>query len=149
MNAKKIGRIALGVAALLLVASAAGAVVLEGRGQLSAAGNGLDVLQFRGEGSFAGFGLAIVEQRAIVSTSGEGHITPLPRGRALLEGFGRVSIRSFDERTRVEIAGARLRLRARGAGAVILKGVGHFMTDDLDGVWSDDKILHFEEGDGD
>jgi hypothetical protein len=92
LNAKKIGRIALGVAALLLVASAARAVVLERRGQLSAAGNGLDVLQFRGEGSFAGFGLAIVEQRAIVSTSGEGHITPLPRGRALLEGFGRVSI---------------------------------------------------------
>ncbi len=116
MNAKKIGRIALGVAALLLVASAAGAVVLEGRGQLSAAGNGLAVLQFRGEGTFAGFGLAIVEQRAIVSTSGEGHITPLPRGRALLEGFGHVSIRSFEERTRVEIAGARLRLRAGGDG---------------------------------
>ena len=77
-------------------------------------------------------------------TDGEGRVTPLPGGRVLLEGFGRVSVRSLDERTRVEIAGARLR---RGAGVAILKGVGHFMTDDLDDVWSEDKILHFEEGD--
>ena len=148
MNAKKIERIALGVAALLLVASAAGAVVLKGRGQLSAAGNGLAVLEFRGQGTFAGFGLAIVEEQAIVSTRGEGQITPLAGGRVLLEGFGRVSVRSLDERTRVEIAGARLRLRAQGAGVAILNGVGHFMTDDFDDVWSEDKIVHFEEGDG-
>ena len=62
MHAKKIGGIALAMTALLLVASAAGAVVLKGRGLLTATGNGVAVLDFRGQGSFAGFGLAVVEE---------------------------------------------------------------------------------------
>ncbi|MBW2361119.1 MAG: hypothetical protein JRG84_09480 [Deltaproteobacteria bacterium] len=148
MNTKKIGVIALAVAALMLVASAAGAVALRGRGQLTAAGSGLVVLDFRGQRTFAGFGLAIVEENAILRTAGEGRMRPLPDGRVLLEGFGRVTLRSPDERTRVEIAGARLRLRARGAGVAVLKGVGHFMADDVDGVWAEDRVLEFEEGDG-
>jgi hypothetical protein len=81
--------------------------------------------------------------------AGQGHVTPLPGGRLLLEGFGRVRLRSLDERTRVEIAGARLRIRVRGAGIAILKGVGHVMTDDLDQEWNSDQILEFEEGEGD
>ena len=146
MTAKKIGGIALAVAALLLVASSAGAVVIKGVGELRAAGNGAGVLEFRGQGTFVGVGLAVVEHDALVSVRGNGNATPLPGGRVLLEGFGRITVRSLDNRTRVEIAGAHLRLRVRGAGIAILKGVGHVSTDDLDESWTDERIFEFEEG---
>lgn len=144
MNAKKIGRIALAAAVLFLVAGAAHAVIVKGRGELTAAGSGLAVLDFRGGAALAGIGMAIVEEDALVDTQGEGRITPIDDGRLLLEGFGRIVVRSLGERTRVEIAGAKLRLRVRGVGRAFLKGVGHYMTDDLDGAWNSNQIVEFE-----
>jgi hypothetical protein len=144
MNAKKIRGIALVAAVLLLAASAAQAVILKGRGELTAAGSGLAVLDFRGGAALAGIGVAIVEEDALVETQGQGRITPIDDGRLLLEGFGRIVVRSFDERTRVEVAGAKLRLRARGVGRAFLKGVGHYMTDDLDGAWNVEQVVEFE-----
>jgi hypothetical protein len=146
MNAKKIGGITLVAAALVLVTSAAQAVVVKGRGELTAAGNGFAVLDFRGGATLAGVGIAIVEEDALVDTHGEGRVTPIDNGRLLLEGFGRIVVRSLEERTRVEVAGSKLRLRARGVGRALLKGVGHYMTDDLDGTWNHDQILEFDGG---
>ena len=54
MNAKKIGAIALAAAALVRVAGAAEAVILKGKGELGAAGNGFAVLDFRGGATLAG-----------------------------------------------------------------------------------------------
>lgn len=144
MKAMKIRGIALVAAVLLLAAGAAHAVILKGRGELTAAGSGLAVLDFRGGAALAGIGMAIVEEDALVDTQGEGRITPIDDGRLLLEGFGRIVVRSLDERTRVEIAGAKLRLRARGVGRALLKGVGHYMTDDLDGAWNAEQVVEFE-----
>ena len=144
MNVKKIGGIALAAAVLFVVASAAHAVIVKGRGELTAAGSGLAVLDFRGGAPLAGIGVAIVEEDALVETQGHGRITPIDDGRLLLEGFGRIVVRSLEKRTRVEIAGAKLRLRARGVGRAFLKGVGHYMTDDLDGVWRSEQVLEFD-----
>ena len=145
MKWKRSGGIALLIAALLLATSAAHSVVVKGRGELTAAGNGVAVLVFRGGANLAGGGLAVVDEDALVDVQGHGRITPLGDGRLLLEGFGRIEIRSPDERTRVEIAGAKLRLRVRGVGVAFLKGVGHYMTHDVDGAWAEDLSLEFEE----
>jgi hypothetical protein len=145
MRRLKIGAAALLAVSLLAVAGVASAVVVKGRGELTAAGNGAAVLVFRGGANLGGIGLAVVEEDAIAGLDGHGRITPLGDGRVLLEGFGRIEIRSPDERTRVEIAGARLRIRARGVGVAWLKGVGHYMTDDRSDSWSDDLQLEFEE----
>lgn len=132
------------VVLLALVAGVAQAVVIRGVGQLSAAGNGLAVIELRGGLVARGIGLAIVEEEALAHVEGHGRITPIDDGRLLLEGFGRMVVRSPDERTRVEIAGARLRLRARGVGVAFLKGVGHFMTDDVDGRWEPESEVEFD-----
>ena len=145
MKWKRTGGIALLIAAVLLAASAAHAVVLQGRGELTAAGNGVAVLVFRGGANLGGIGIAVVEEDALADVQGHGRITPLGDGRLLLEGFGRIEIRSPDRPTRVEIAGAKLRLRARGVGRAFLKGVGHFMTDHLDGRWGPDMELELAE----
>ncbi len=129
---------------LALVAGTAQAVVVKGRGDLAAAGNGVAVLVLRGGVNAAGVGLAVVEEEDIAELDGHGRITRLGGGRVLLEGFGRIVVRSPDDRTRVEVAGAHLRLRARGVGVAFLKGVGHFMTDDVDGAWDADTEVEFE-----
>lgn len=145
MTRSRIAAVALLTVAWLAAAGVAGAVVIKGKGQLTAAGNGVAVLVFRGGANLAGVGLAVVEEDAIAGLDGHGRITPIGNGRVLLEGFGRIEIRSPDQRTRVEIAGAKLRLRARGVGVAYLKGVGHFMTDDHADAWSEDATVEFEE----
>jgi len=145
MRSLRIGAAALVALLLVAVAGSAGAVVIKGRGELTAAGNGVAVLVFRGGANLAGVGLAVVEEDAIAGLDGHGRITRLDDGRVLLEGFGRIEIRSPDQRTRVEIAGAKLRLRARGVGVAYLKGVGTFMTDDLADAWTEDLGVEFEE----
>ena len=129
---------------LALMAGTAQAVVVKGRGELAAAGNGVAVIVLRGGVNVAGVGLAVVEEEDIAELEGHGRITPLGDGRVLLEGFGRIEVRSPDDRTRVEAAGAHLRLRARGVGVAFLKGVGHFMTDDVDGPWDADTEVEFD-----
>jgi hypothetical protein len=136
---------ALGAAGL--AAGVAHAVVVKGRGELLARGNGVAVLQLRGAISANGFGLAVVEADALVETQGEGRVTPLGDGRLLLEGFGGIVVRSPDEPTRLEIAGAGLRLRARGVGIARLRGTGAYSTDDVDGRWGPDHVVELEEGD--
>ena len=145
MTRMRIATVGLLTVALLAAGGVASAVVIKGRGELTAAGNGVAVLVFRGGANLAGMGLAVVEEDSIASLDGHGRITPLGRGRVLLEGFGRIEIRSPDARTRVEIAGAKLRLRARGVGVAYLKGAGHYMTDDHADAWSDDVTVEFEE----
>jgi len=142
---------ALAVIAALAVAGGlavpAGAEVVAGRGELHAAGNGLAVLVFRGQASVRGIGLAVVEREDVLETEGEGRITPLGDGRVLLEGFGRITVRSLRDRTRLEAAGAHLRLHARGVGIAYLKGTGLFRTDDAEGVegaWEPDAAIAFE-----
>jgi hypothetical protein len=147
----KIRKIAWGTAALGAVALAAGvahAVVVKGRGELLARGNGVAVLQLRGAITAHGFGLAVVEEDALVQTKGDGRVTPLGDGRLLLEGFGGIVVRSPDEPTRLEVAGAALRLRARGVGIARLRGSGVYATDDGDGRWGSDRVVELEEGDG-
>ncbi len=146
MGPKRITGIALVVATLLLVAGAAQAVVVKGKGTLRAAGSGFAVLDFRGVASVVGAGLAVVEEDDVLRLDGHGRITPLDDGRILLEGFGRIVIRSVDDRTRVEVAGAGIRLRAKGVGRAFLKGHGRYSTDDLDDDWRDDDVIEFEEG---
>ena len=147
------GRIAGAVlAATLLILAAgfvseAGAEVVAGRGELRAAGNGLAVLVFRGQATVRGIGLAVVEREDIVETHGHGRITPLGGGRVLLEGFGRVTVRSLRDRTRLEAAGARMRLHAKGVGVAYLQGVGVYTTDDLEGAWGPDAGVAFESDD--
>jgi hypothetical protein len=136
---------ALGAAGL--AAGVAHAVVVKGRGELLARGNGVAVLQLRGVVSANGIGLAVVEEDKLVETTGEGRVTPLGDGRLLLEGFGGLSVRSLDEPTRVELAGAALRLRARGAGIVRLRGSGLYSTEDGDGRWGQERVVELEEGD--
>lgn len=129
---------------LVFAAAAAQAVVIQGRGVLSAAGNGFAVVELRGALHASGIGLAVVEEDAIVDLQGHGRVTRIGEGRVLLEGFGAIAIRSLDDRTRVELGGARLRLRAKGIGRAFLKGVGTFMTDDVDGGWDPDAEVLFE-----
>jgi len=124
-------------------------VVIHGRGPLAATGNGFAVLELRGVLRASGVGLAVVEEDAIVDLEGHGNITRLGPRRVLLEGFGSMTIRSLDDRTRVELAGAHLRIRARGAGRALLKGTGHFMTDDQDGRWGAEVEFDGEGGDRD
>ena len=137
---------ALGAAAL--AAGVAQAVVVKGRGELLARGNGVAVLDLRGFASAGGIGLAVVEEDALVETTGQGRVTPLGDGRLLLEGFGAIAVRSPDEPTRLEVAGARLHLRARGVGIARLRGTGVYSTDDGDGRWGPDLAVELEEGDG-
>jgi hypothetical protein len=137
--------IAGALAGVLLLAGAAGAVVLKGRGELIASGNGLAVLELRGKASVRGLGLVIVDEHAVVDAQGHGRSTRLGDGRVLFEGFGVVSVRSLRQRTRVEAAGAKLRLRAQGSGVALLKGTGHFLTDDVDGRWGAGVTVEFQE----
>lgn len=137
---------ALGTAGL--AAGVAHAVVVKGRGELLARGNGVAVLELRGAVSASGFGLAVVDEDALVETTGEGRVTPLGDGRLLLEGFGGLALRSPDEPTRLELGGARLRLRARGVGVARLHGTGVYSTDDGEGRWGPELSVELEEGDG-
>ena len=140
---------ALGTAAL--ATGVAHAVVVKGRGELLARGNGVAVLELRGAVSASGIGLAVVDEDALVETTGEGRVTPLGDGRLLLEGFGGLVLRSPDEPTRLELAGARLRLRARGVGVARLHGTGSYSTDDSDGRWGAELSIELDpgqEGDG-
>jgi hypothetical protein len=132
------------VAAAALAAGVAHAVVVRGRGELQARGSGFAVLALRGGVAASGIGLAVVEEAKMVELSGQGRVTPLGDGRVLLEGFGSVAVRSLDEPTRVELAGARLRLRARGAGVITLRGVGHYTTEDGSGYWGRDLSIELE-----
>jgi len=135
-------------AALLFLCTAlpprAEAEVVAGRGELHAAGNGLAVLVFRGRATVRGLGLAVAEREAVIRTHGEGRIMPLGDGRVLLEGFGRITVRSLRDRTRLEAAGANLRLHARGVGVAYLKGTGLYHTDDRDGAWEPDAAVAFD-----
>ena len=138
---------AAALGAACLAAGVAHAVVVKGRGELLARGSGIAVLALRGGVTASGIGTAIVEEQRIVEISGEGRVTPLGDGRVLLEGFGRVAVRSLEEPTRVELAGTRLRIRARGAGVAHLRGVGQYTTDDAEGRWAPDLVLEVEESD--
>ena len=132
--------------ALGLAAGVAHAVVVKGRGDLLARGHGVAVLELRGVATASGVGLAIVEEDALVEAGGGGKTTPLGDGRLLLEGFGMLELRSLDAPMRVELAGARLRLRARGAGVAVLRGNGFYATDDAEGRWGSDLRVELEEG---
>jgi hypothetical protein len=146
VRSRSLGWIAAALGAACLAAGVAHAVVVKGRGELLARGSGVAVLALRGGVVASGIGLAVVEEERIVETSGEGRVTPLGDGRVLLEGFGRIAVRSLEEPTRVELAGARLRIRARGAGVATLRGVGQYTTDDGEGRWAPDLALELEEG---
>jgi len=138
----------LAAVALLLAAMATGfearAEEVVGRGELHAAGNGFAVLVFRGQATVRGRGLLVAQRDDLLETRGEGRATPLGDGRVLLEGFGRVTVRSFRDRTRIEAAGARLRIWARGIGVAHLAGAGIYTTDDLEGSWGPDVRVEFE-----
>jgi len=145
------GRRIAGVAAAFALAvaavaapPAAGAEVVAGRGELHAAGDGFAVLVLRGQATVRGVGLAVVEREDVLETEGRGRITPLGDGRVLLEGFGRITVRSLRDRTRLEAAGANLRLHARGVGVAYLKGTGLYHTDDRDGAWEPDAAVAFD-----
>jgi hypothetical protein len=136
---RRVGWIGAAFAAAGLGAGAAHAVIVKGRGELQARGSGFAVLELRGGATASGIGLAVVEEAKIVERTGQGTVTPLGDGRVLLEGFGSIAVRSPDDRTRIELAGARLRLRARGAGVAFLRGVGHYTTEDgAEGYWGRD-----------
>ncbi len=142
---RRSGWLALALASVvLLAAGTAGAVILKGRGELHAAGNGVAVVTMRGAASLRGIGLAIVEEDKIVKLEGHGRTTRLDDGRLLLEGFGRVVLRSPDERMRFEAAGARVRLHAKGAGVAFLKGTGRILSDDVVAAWEPDAQVEFE-----
>jgi hypothetical protein len=133
--------------AAALSASEAPAEIVAGRGELRAAGNGLAALVFRGQATVRGVGLLVAEAEAIADTRGVGRITPLGDGRVLLEGFGRVTVRSLRERTRLEVAGARLRLRAHGVGVAVLQGTGVYHTEDRTGRWGPERGVAFDSSD--
>ena len=145
---RRVRRVAGLALALVLATAATGsearAEVVAGKGTLHAAGNGFAVLVFRGQATVRGIGLAVVEREDVVETHGHGKATPLGDGRVLLEGFGRITVRSLSERTRLEVGGAHLRLHARGVGIAYLKGTGLFHTDDVDGAWEPDAAVAFE-----
>ncbi len=143
---RSLGWTGAALVAACLAAGAAHAVLVKGRGELLARGSGFAVLELRGGVAASGIGLAVVEEEKIVETSGEGRLTPLGDGRVLLEGFGQVVVRSPDEPTRLELAGARLRIRARGAGFAYLRGVGQYTTEDGEGRWAPDLAIELEEG---
>ncbi len=137
--------LALVVGATLL-ATAASAVVLKGRGEVHAAGSGLAVFDMVGVLVVRGGGLLIADESARVEVEGIGRQTALGDGRVLYEGYGRAVVAS-PEPTRIEIAGAKLRLHARGAGRALLKGCGVLHTDELHSRWEDDVDLEFEPAD--
>lgn len=140
------------MAAILLVcgtvvaAGSADALTLKGKGEVHAYGNGLAVFHMVGVFTVRGGGLLVVEPDAQVQTFGIGRETALADGRILYEGFGRAVVASFVA-TRIEVAGARLRLHGRGAGVAFLKGAGVVFTDDLDRPWDPDVELEFESDD--
>ena len=132
------------VAALFLVlATAASGVVLHGRGELHAMGNGLAKIQMVGVLAVRGGGVLIVDDHVRIETEGHGRTTYLEDGRVLYEGFGRARMVS-DTPMDVTIAGARIRIHAKGGGRAFLKGIGRIQTDDLDTDWADDPEVAFE-----
>ncbi|MAE97142.1 MAG: hypothetical protein CL910_21035 [Deltaproteobacteria bacterium] len=128
---------------LAFSATAASGIVLKGRGELHGFGSGLAVLQMRGVLTVKGGGVLIVSEDARVETHGVGRETLLGDGRILYEGFGRAVVAS-PRPTRIEIAGAGIRLHAKGAGRALLKGCGVVHTDDFDGRWENEIELDFE-----
>ena len=134
--------LALAVGAALM-ATAASAVVLKGRGEVHAMGSGLAVFDMKGVLVVRGGGLLIVDERARVDVEGIGRQTALGDGRVLYEGYGRAVVAS-PEPTRIEIAGAKLRLHAKGVGRALLKGCGVVHTDDLHSRWEEEVDLEFE-----
>ncbi len=135
---------AAALVATLVGAGAAQAVVVRGVGALAAAGNGLAVVDLRGQLGVKGVGIVVADPDVVVRTDGVGQVSLLDDGRAVYEGFGYVVVESLDTRTRVEAAGARIRLRARGIGRAVLKGKGVYSTSDLDGAWDADATIEFE-----
>lgn len=140
----RVAMLALAVGAAL-VATAASAVVLEGRGEVHAMGSGLAVFDMAGVLVVRGGGLLIADESARVEVEGIGRQTSLGDGRVLFEGFGRAVVASR-EPTRIEIAGAKLRLHAKGAGRALLKGCGVVQTDDQHTRWEAEALLEFEPG---
>lgn len=138
---------AAALAAALVGAGAAQAVVVRGVGALAAAGNGLAVVDLRGQVGVKGVGIVVADPDVVVRTDGVGQVSLLDDGRAVYEGFGYVVVESLDARTRIEAAGARIRLRARGIGTAVLKGKGVYSTADLDGAWNADATIEFESED--
>ena len=145
-KSRRLGWSGAALVAACLAAGVAHAVIVKGRGELLARGSGSAVLELRGGAAASGVGLAVVEEEKIVEMSGDGRVTPLGDGRVLLEGFGRLAVRSLDEPTRLELAGAKLRIRARGAGVARLRGVGQYTTEDGEGRWAPDLAIELEAG---
>ena len=144
MRRQRFRLLALALAAVVgLTASGVGAVVLKGRGELHAYGSGLAVLKMRGVLAVRGAGVLIADEDAVVDVGGRGKATHLGDGRILFEGYGHALITSRTP-TRIEIAGAHIRLHAKGAGKALLKGCGVISTDDLDLRWEDQNSVEFD-----
>ncbi len=140
--------LAVALVVLGLGATAASAVVIAGRGELHAMGDGFAALDLRGVLRVRGGGILVADRGAIVELDGRGRCAPVADGRAVCEGFGEAVVRSVRQRTHVEIAGAHLRLHAKGAGRALLRGTGIFHTDDVDGAWADEAEVEFEGAEG-
>lgn len=130
-------------AILLVVASSSSGAVLHGRGELHAMGNGLAKFDMVGVLVVRGGGVLIVDDGVRIETEGRGRTTFLEDGRVLYEGYGHAIIAS-ETRMQVTVAGARIRLHAKGKGRALLKGVGRIQTEDLDHEWADDPEVDFE-----
>jgi len=58
----------------------------------------------------------------VATTAASAVVTLVEDGRILYEGFGQAAVRSPDQRSRFEAAGARIQLHARGLGRAFLAG---------------------------
>ncbi|MEM7409590.1 MAG: hypothetical protein AAF430_05045 [Myxococcota bacterium] len=138
----------LGLFAIGLAASAAHAVVLQGRGELHAGGNGIAAFQMVGMLAVSGGGALIIDDDIRVETQGVGRVTDLGDGRLLYEGYGRAIARSTAPFT-AKITGAKIRLHAKGKGRAFLKGCGRLEVGapdegGLDEEWGPDLELDFD-----
>ena len=133
----------LALLATAFLATAAQGVVLQGRGELHAAGNGVAAFQMVGVLAVRGGGVLIVDDDVRVETQGVGRVTDLGDGRLLYEGYGRAVVASTAPFA-ARITGTKIRLHAKGKGRAFLKGCGRLETGDLDEDWGPDLEVDFD-----
>ena len=125
----------------MLVAGAASADVIQGKGWLHAEGAGVAVLRMSGQVEINGHGVGAVYIYGAekIAADGSGRRTNLAGGGVIFRGY-EGAIHITGERMLIQLIGDQIEFTARGLGTAFLRGRGYYETRHFSGDWAPDGI---------
>lgn len=119
----------------------ASAETLQGRGRLSAKGNGQAVLRMTGQVEITGHGKSVIKIIGAekIEAHGEGERINQPDGSVVFRGYeGKILV--VGRKMVVRMTGKQIEFTAKGKGQALLKGRGVYKTANLSGDWTADGV---------